>query len=167
MLDAILFNDPKKFKQESEYNYIDTITDNCIILCEDTGVKCFLAQQIEDICTGKHKESGYDYWADSPLNITDRFEYLPTTIFEIDEEQKISITIEPPFVLTANSPADIWFAIRDMENKVAIYPFRLFKGFNEVWESGIQNVYKSVISGKFGCYDGFSHTVNNTPIGKE
>ena len=156
MLKSIIFKDPEKFDYSNENNYMDIITNNCIILCEDPTLKYFLANQIEDICLGCHMhEEGHDYDVgdcDEEPKITDRIIYLPTSIFTIDNEQKIILTVEAPFILMATSAEDIWFAQRSVENKVSIYPFRVFKNHKATWRNGIENVYKDVISGRYGDY---------------
>ena len=156
MLKGILFNDPEKFDFYDDNNLMDVITNNCIILCEDTRVKNFLASQIEDICDGKHQsEEGYSYDVgdqEEDPKITNRMMYLPTSIFTIDNEQKITLTVEAPFILTAISIEDIWFAARSIENKISIYPLRVFKGHKETWDAGIEKVYKDFISGRYGYY---------------
>lgn len=159
MLRAILFNDPEKFDYTDQNNYIDNITDNCIILCEDSSIKSFLSQQIQDICDGKHLTEGHDYYADDDCQpkITNRFEYLPTAHLTINDTQKVYITIEAPFVLMTKQPEDIWFAIKTKDNKISIYPFRIFKGYKEDWERGVECVYKSVIAGRYGCYNGYGN----------
>ena len=154
MIKAILFNDPEKFDFNDDNNYIDIITNNCIILCESVSIKNFLARQIEDICDGKHRhEEGYTYSVgddeDAPdPQITNRIEYLPTALFTIDNEQRIVLTIEAPFILTATSIEDIWFAEK-VDDKISIFPFRCFKGHKETWDKGIEKVYRDVINGRY------------------
>ena len=154
MLRGILFNDPEKFDHNDDNNLMDVITNNCIILCEDTKLKYFLANQIEDICLGKHThEEGYEYYVgddEEEPKITGRMTYLPTSIFTIDNEQKIIVTVEAPFILTAKSIEDIWFAARSAENKVSIYPFKVFNGHKETWDKGVEKVYLNVINGRYG-----------------
>jgi hypothetical protein len=156
MLRGILFNDPEKFDYNDDNNLMDVITDNCIILCEDTKLKYFLANQIEDICLGNHThEGGYEYCVgddETEPEVTGRIAYLPTSIFTIDNEQKITITVEAPFILTAKSIEDIWFAARTNEDKISIYPFKIFKGHKEVWSQGVEKVYRNVINGRYGYY---------------
>jgi hypothetical protein len=158
MLKAIIFNDPEKFDFNNDNNNMDIISNNCIILCEDTKIKYFLARQIEDICDGKHRhEEGYLYSVGDDENapdpqITNRIEYLPTALFTIDNEQRIALTVEASFILTATSIEDIWFAERTADNKISIYPFRVFKGHKETWDKGIEKVYRDVINGRYMNY---------------
>lgn len=157
MFKGILFNDPEKFDFNNENNYMDIITNNCIVLCDDIKIKHFLASQIEDICDGKHQgEEGYTYDigdCEEDPKITSMIGYLPTSIFTIDNEQKITVTVEAPFILTATSIEDIWFASRSNDNKISIYPFRIFIGHKEIWDEGVEKVYKSFIHGRYSCYE--------------
>ena len=154
MLRGILFNDDKYFESINDDNLMDVLTENTIILCEDTEIKNFLYHAIIDICDGKHIESGYDYYIEDTdyLNYKYGINYLPTTELNIDTEQKITFTIEAPYILTATSPKDIWFAQRTKENKIRIYPLRVFKGYKERWEQGVYKIYIDTIAGRYGNY---------------
>ena len=109
---------------------------------------------IVDVCDGKHIETGYLYYIEDTdyLNYKYGINYLPTTELNIDENQKIIFTVEAPYILTAISPADIWFAQRTKENKIRIYPLRVFKGYKEIWEQGVYRVYIDTIVGRYGNY---------------
>lgn len=154
MLRGILFNDDKYFESVDDNNLMDVLTKNTIVLCEDTEIKNFLHHAIVDVCEGKHMEEGYLYHIEDTdyLNFKYGINYLPTTELNIDEEQKIIFTIEAPYILTATSPADIWFAQRTKENKIRIYPLRVFKGYKEIWEQGVYRVYIDTIVGRYGNY---------------
>ena len=154
MLRGILFNDDKYFESTNDNNLMDTLTQNTIILCEDTEIKKFLYNAIKDICYGKHEKQGYDYYIEKTdlLHFKYGINYLPTVELNIDDEQKIILTVEAPYILTATSPKDIWFAQRTKENKISIYPFRVFKGYKETWEDGVYKVYTETISGRYGNY---------------
>ena len=114
MLRGIKFNDDKYFESTDDNNLMDTLTQNTIILCEDTEIKKFLYNAIKDICYGKHEKQGYDYYIEKTDLLQFRYgiNYLPTVELNIDDEQKIILTVEAPYILTATSPKDIWFAQR-------------------------------------------------------
>lgn len=167
MLRGILFNDDKYFESINDNNLMDTLTQNTIILCEDTEIKKFLYHAIIDICDGKHIESGYDYYIEDTdyLNYKNGINYLPTTELNIDTEQKITFTVEAPYILTATSPKDIWFAQRTKENKIRIYPLRVFKGYKERWEQGVYKIYIDTIAGRYGNYS--YGNISKEKIGEE
>ena len=155
MLRGIKFNKEHYFDFNDNNNLMDILTENTIILCEDDIIKNFLSNEIKDICDGKHKtENGHDYYIEPEdnLNITYGINYLPTTELFIDDKQKIVLTIEAPYILTATSPKDIWFAQRTKYNKISIYPMRVFKGYKEKWDEGVYAVYRYIVSGKYGNY---------------
>lgn len=162
MLEGILFNNDKYFDSTDDNNLIDTMTKNTIILCEDSGVKMFLSNAIKEICRGVHKESGYDYYyVNEDIEYKIGLDYLPTTELFIDNEQKIVITIEAPYVLTAKDPEDIWLAARTADNKISIYPIRVFKGYKEKWAEGIDSVYRFIVQGRYGCYVMYNNVVED------
>lgn len=155
MLKAILF-DGDEFDYSNENNYIDKITNNCIILCEDTLVKRQMSKQIQDICDGKHKDRGHDYWATGDIRLTNRYEYLPTAHLVVNNTQKIYITVEAPFILTSKSVDDIWFAAKTHDEKISIYPLRVFKGYQDDWKNGVDYIYRNYINGNYGARGGYS-----------
>lgn len=154
MLRGILFNDEKYFESSDDNNLMDTLTENTIILCVDNKVKNFLYDAIRGICEGKHKEGGYEYYVEDTdkLNLKVGISYLPTAELYIDDEQKIILTMEVPYILTAKQPEDIWFAQRNRDNKIVIYPMKIFKGYKEKWEEGIEAVYRYIAQGRYGDY---------------
>ena len=170
MLDQVLFTNENKFDFNEENNLMDVITKNCVVLCQDTGVRYFLAKEIADICEGKHEDAdGHQYCTASGEmpRLTRRIEYLPTSIFEIDGEQQIVVSVEVPFVLSVKNVNDLWFAVRTRENKVALYPFTGFKNYKEVWAAGMSRLYCDVAGGRYYAPAPFGQTINNTEIGKE
>lgn len=155
MITGIEFNDSEKFDHTDDNNLMDIITENCIILCEDVDIKRFLANEIINICTGKYVDNDdvvYDVEPFEEPKLTKNVTYFPTSILEIDHTQRIVVTIEAPFILTATDKLDIWFAIRTNNNTVSIYPFKVFKGHQEDWNQGVYRVYFNTINGRYGSY---------------
>ena len=144
---------------------MDVLTTNTIVICQDTGVAHFLAEEINDICEGKHEIEGHDYYAEDTdeLNCRPGLMYLPTHELIIDGEQKIVFTVEAPYVFLAKSAKDIWFADRTEDNKINLYPLTIYIGYDEEWEKGLENIYKFIICGKYGNYS-YAH-INFAKIG--
>lgn len=167
MLRGIEFNNPNCFDTTDENNLMDVLTKNTIIICEDVGIKEFLAKEICDICEGKHKDTGHNYFAEDTdeLKYKRGIWYLPTFEIFIDNEQKIVLTIEAPYVFTANTPEDVWFAVRTIENKVAVYPIKVFKEYDKKWAEGLDAVYKFIVGGRYGPFS-YSNT-NMSPVGSD
>ena len=154
MLRGILFNDDKYFYSLNDDNLMDILTNNTIVICEDNKIKDFLYKAITEICDGQHSESGYDYYIEpeDKLCLKVGLNYLPTTELFIDDNQKIVLTMEAPYILTAKSPDDIWIAQRSCDNRIAIYPIRVFKGYKEKWDEGVDAVYQFIVNGRYGDY---------------
>lgn len=150
-----------QFETKDNYNLMSELTSNTIILCANPKIKNFITQQIVDIFDCKHEEfdeESHDYNSnDYPCNMDYKYiiQYLPTTILFIDSLQQIILTVEAPFVIQAKSPKDIWFVDYDKDNKLIVYPFNIFKGYQDDWDKGIMEVYKNVCNGRYGCYDGY------------
>lgn len=71
--------------------------------------------------------------------------------------QRITLCIEPAMIYKAENIKDIWFfdwSGKDEDYKESIYPMVVFKGSHEVWESGLDNVYRYIVNGRYGTYDG-------------
>lgn len=82
-------------------------------------------------------------------------EYLPTSIYMVDNEQKFVFTTEAPFILQCTDSYDLWFCDTNKEGEIQLYSFVEFKGYKEAWDKGIYVVYKEVINGRYGCYEGY------------
>ena len=150
-----------QFETKDDYNLMNELTSNTIILCANSKIKNFIMQQIVDILDCKHKEfdeESHDYNTDDyPCNMDYKYiiQYLPTTILSINSLQQIILTIEAPFILQAQSPKDIWFVDYDKDNKLLVYPFTIFKGYKDDWDEGVMELYKNVCNGRYGCYVGY------------
>lgn len=154
MLERIEFRD-KRFRTEDDYNIID-FTDNTIILCSNYKLMDSLAKEIINTVNGTAEYN--DYWCDD----TDINAAKLDLCFGLQRiiginGQKITLALEPAIIYKAGKIEDIWlFNCRGKENKYEefIYPISIFKGSLEVWDSGKDNVYKTICSGQYGCYDG-------------
>lgn len=97
------------------------------------------------------KTSEQDHNAEIKTNVI----YMPTSIFTVDNEQRFVFTTEAPFVLQCNNPYDLWFCDTNNENEIQLYSLVGFKGYKEAWSNGVDNIYKNVINGRYGCYEGY------------
>ena len=71
--------------------------------------------------------------------------------------QKIILCLEPAMVYRAKDIKDIWFITSSGEGddyKEVIYALTTFKGIEEIYSKGLDEIYKYVVAGRFGCYDG-------------
>ena len=46
---------------------------------------------------------------------------------------------------------------KESVRKETVYPLRIFKGYEEIWESG--KTYKYTVNGRFGCYVKYANIV--------
>ena len=155
MVREILFTD-KRFDTHEDNNFLCRITENTIILCSGYELMESLADEIVKTINGQAEYN--DYVCDEEDVGKARYELNFGLQKVIDVNgQKITLCLEPAMVYKAKQLEDIWFFDcrgTDDDYKEFIYPMYVFKGSAEVWASGLDEVYKTVVSGKYGCYDG-------------
>lgn len=150
MITCIEFKN-KIFETKDDNNIISPATNNMIILCNSSETKDIISDEIERL----NDDDGADYGSSSgkDADIKNVIRYKPTSVYDIDnEEQKFIITVEDPYILTAKDKWDIWFADVNKENRIEIYPFVSFIGSEEIWDRGIDRVYKDVLIGRYGNF---------------
>lgn len=160
MVRSIQFNDGR-FKKEEDYNLLSPLTDNTIILCPDWKRMNSLAKEMIDTINGNAEYNNYD--CDD--------EDIGSAMFELRfglqmkiriNSQTITLALEPAIIYKAKNPEDIWLFEWSGTDGIptlpkyqeAIYPMLIFKGSREVWNKGVDEVYKTICSGRYGCYDG-------------
>ena len=154
MVNAIKFNSTR-FNSHDDNNLLE-LTDNTIILCPNTDIMISLSDEILNTINGKAEYN--DYWCNNSdvgnAEITLRFGLL--TLINIGK-QKITLAIEPSIIYKAKSINDIWFIDyngKGLTYKESIYPMTILKGSKNVWDNGLDEVYKMVVGGRYGCYNG-------------
>lgn len=151
MLEYIEFKEDR-FKKEEDFNVID-FTENTIILCNNCKLMNSLAEEIINTVNGKAEYN--DYWCESEDIGKAEIELHFGLQCLIDiNGQKITLSLEPSIIYKANKPEEIWLFGINGYNKEVIYPMLIFKGSNQIWEAGKDEVYKNICNGRFGCYDG-------------
>ena len=159
MLNAVEFLDDI-FNKEDDNNIMCELTDNTIIICSNSRVKNIILKHIiECFKSSDYENCDYNYEDGDKFQI--EVSYNPTSVINVSNNnnltQRITITKEVPFILQAKNPNDIWFANYNEESsQTSIYPFTIFKGYIDVWDKGVMNVYKKIINGcygNFGVYD--------------
>ena len=154
MVNAIQFNSTR-FNSYEDNNLLE-LTNNTIILCPNIDIMISLSNEILDTINGKAEYN--DYWCDNSdvgkAELSLRFALL--SLINIGK-QTITLAIEPSIIYKARSIDDIWFIAYNgngITYKESIYPMTIFKGSKNVWDSGLDEVYKMVVDGRYGCYDG-------------
>lgn len=162
MVRGILFKD-KRFDTEDYNNLLCQITDNTIILCANHRLMCSLAEEIFNTINGNAEYNDYDCDEEDVSKAKYELNFGLQKVIDING-QKIILCLEPAMIYKAKHIRDIWFADwigKDDDYKESIYPMTIFKGSNEVWDSGLDEVYKMVVGGRYGCYDGSWVTLTN------
>lgn len=155
MVRGILFKD-KRFDTKDDNNLICPITDNTIILCANYKLMRSLAEEIFNTINGNAEYNDYDCDEEDVGKAKYELNFGLQKVIDING-QKIILCLEPAMIYRAKHIRDIWFADwieKDGNYKEFIYPMTIFKGSNEVWDSGLDEVYKMVAGGRYGCYDG-------------
>lgn len=154
MVKGILFTD-KRFDTNNENNQLD-FTENTIILCNNYDLMDSLAEEIINTINGKAEHN--EYCCDKEDVGKAKYELCFGLQRAIDVNgQKIILCLEPAMIYRAKKIEDIWFYDWSGKGdcyKELIYPMTLFIGSDEVWNDGLDKVYKMIVSGKYGGYDG-------------
>ena len=155
MLESILFKD-KRFDTTGNNNLMAELTSNTIILCSDYKVMSTLADEILKTVNGDADYNDY-FCDDEDIGKANYTLYFGLQrVIEIND-QKIILCLEPAMIYRATSIEDIWFATSAGEGetyKEAVYSLDAFIGSKAIYAEGLDKVYKFIVSGRFGCYDG-------------
>lgn len=152
MVEAIEFKH-ERFEIKNYYNLLAPITDNIIILCNNAKLMYNLAEEIINTINGKAEYN--DYWCDEEDVGKAKYElnFGLQKVINING-QKVTLGLEPALVYKAKQIEDIFFFDCNGYDKEALYPMTVFKGSYDVWEEGLDKIYRMIVSGRYGCYDG-------------
>ena len=154
MLEHIEFNS-NKFEKDS--NMLGgELTENTIVLCSSYETMDMLHKSI--VCCLNENDEQIDldiysyYCEDEDINNA-----KTTLAFSIQRvikinNQTITLSLEPSIIYKANKMEDIWFA--EKNDRYSIYAMSQFKGCKEKWDEGKDAVYRYIVNGRYGCYDG-------------
>lgn len=155
MVEAILFND-KRFDTKDDNNLMCPITENTIILCANYRLMNSLAEEIVNTINGKAEYNDYNCNEEDIGKAKYELNFGLQKVIDVNG-QKIILCLEPAMIYRAKQIKDIWFADwvgKDDDYKESVYPMTIFKGSKEIWDSGLDKVYKTIVNGRYGCYDG-------------
>jgi hypothetical protein len=154
MLQYIEFKN-ERFKTKDNYNLLCDLTNNTIILCSNYKLMTTLCDEIINTVNGQAEYN--DYWC-KDVDINNAKLELCFDLQRIIDinGQKITLSLEPSIVYKAKDIKDIWFFdwIGNLPYKEFIYPITIFKGSQENWDEGLDEVYKYIVNDRYGCYDG-------------
>lgn len=155
MVRGILFKD-KRFDTKDDNNLMNPITENIIILCANYKLMYSLAEEIINTINGNAEYNDYDCDEEDIGKARYELNFGLQKIIDING-QKIILCLEPAMVYRTKDIRDIWFVDwvgKDDNYKESIYPMTIFKGSFDVWDSGLDEVYKMVVGGRYGAYNG-------------
>lgn len=155
MVRGILFKD-KRFDTKDDNNLMSPVTENTIILCANYRLMRSLAEEIINTINGNAEYNDYDCDAEDVGKAKYELNFGLQKVIDING-QKIILCLEPAMIYRAKQIRDIWFADwigKDNDYKESIYPMTIFEGSFEVWDGGLDEVYKTIVNGSYGCYDG-------------
>ena len=155
MLRGILFTD-KRFDTNNDNNLMYQITENTIILCANFKLMQSLAEEIINTINGKAEYNDYDCDETDVGMAKYKLNFGLQKVIDING-QTITLCLEPAMIYKAKELGDIWFFDYNGTGdnyKEFIYPMTVFRGCAEVWEKGLDEVYKMVVGGRYGTYDG-------------
>lgn len=157
MVRVIEFKD-KRFKTEKDYNLMSPISDNMIILCPDYKTMDSFTKEIIRTINGEVEYNNYDCDDEDIGQAKIILSFWLQRIIDING-QKVTLALEPAIVYKAKDINDIWFinwsgGAAGTTYKEFIYPMTIFKGSKEVWDSGLDEVYKTICNGRYGTYNG-------------
>ncbi len=155
MVRGILFKDVR-FDTRDDNNLMCPMTENTIILCPNYRLMRTLAEEIVNTINGNAEYNDYDCDENDVGQAKYELNFGLQKVINING-QKIILCLEPAMVYRATNIRDIWFADcsgTDNEYIEILYPMTIFKGSREVFENGLDEVYKMIIHGRYGCYNG-------------
>lgn len=155
MVRGIKFNHPR-FDTNNDNNILGPITENTIILCNNPSLMRMFATEIVATINGEAEYNDYDCDDEDVGKAKFELEFGLQKVIDING-QKIFLALEPAMVYKAKQIEDIWFLdwVGSGDNyREQIYPMTVFKGSREKWDEGLCAVYKMIVGGRYGCYDG-------------
>ena len=133
------------------------LTENTIILCNNTKTKYKMVKLTINVLDRKFNTL-YNAWVDEEdYDIFDKdrcfINFSSITIFNL-YNQKITLSIEPSIIYKAKNVKDIHFVDVDCKNKYMVYAMTNFEDSEEIFNKGLDEVCKTIIGGRYGCYNG-------------
>lgn len=155
MVRAIEFKD-KRFELFDNDNLLTPITENIIIICNNLKLMTSFAEEIINTVNGRAEYNDYDCDDEDVGKAKYEINFGLQKVIDING-QKIILGLEPALVYRAKQLEDIWFLDcvgKDDDYKEFIYPLFAFKGGQNIWDEGLDRVYRDICNGIYGCYDG-------------
>lgn len=157
MLNHIEFinTDNQESDFENDYNLFGgELTENTIVLCDSYNTMNTFHKRILEVINNKDSEDySCNYFCeDEDINHAETILCFGLQRVIKINNQTITLALEPSIIYKANEMEDIWFI--EKFDKYKILPMSRFKGSKEKWLEGKDAVYKYIVNGRYGCYDG-------------
>lgn len=155
MLYGIEFKD-KRFDTNDENNQFIDLTNNTIVLCSNYKLMATLAIEIVKTVNGEAEYNDYRCAEEDVGKAKYCLNFGLQKVIHIND-QTITLCLEPAMIYKAKDIKDIWFCDwkgSGEDYKEVIYPMDAFIGSKGIWNKGLDEVYKNIVSGRYGCYDG-------------
>jgi hypothetical protein len=155
MLEGIRFNDPR-FDSNDGNNILSPLTENTIILCCNCDVMYHLSEDIFNTVNNRVQQHDYACDDEDIGNAQYRIGFFLQRVIQINA-QTITLCLEPAMVYKAKELDDIWFLdTKKIGDRYVeqIIPLKAYKGARELWEKGLDAVYKEIVIGRYGGYTG-------------
>lgn len=128
---------------------LDELTSNTIFMCDSSETKNILSKCVADNFINKTEKSirvndGYD-WIDE-ICCECKMDFPQTTIYNLNNNLDLTITVENAFVFNITNPYDIWF-IQKREDGFAFIPLSDFE--YEKYNNNPIMLYKALSVGRF------------------
>ena len=138
------------------------LTKNTIMIFKQSWIKNRVARRIAEIWEKDDDEDSSIIYGTSLLDEDkpsldlekENINYLQTTVVNLKGGQRFTFTTEPPFILLATNPYDVWFVDSTDEagnEEITCWAFTDFIGHKDDWDKGIWHIYKNFCNGVYGC----------------
>lgn len=145
-----------KQKYDKDYNSMADLTKNTIILCPNYKTMASFAEEIFNTVNEKAEYNNYDCDTEDIGTAKYLLNFGLQKIIQVND-QTITLALEPSIIYKAETAEDIWFIDycgKDEDYRESIYALTSFIGCEDFWRKGKNYIYKMLVNGKFGCYEG-------------
>lgn len=141
------------FTRKFNFNELLELTTNTIIICNAYKTMVDLSNEIINTVNGSAEYNDYRC-DDSDIGQAKIILQFGLQRKIAINQQIITLALEPAMIYLADKPEDIWFADTNDDGEYAVWALTSFMGYNDCWDEGKDNIYKMVVNGRFGAYNG-------------
>lgn len=144
----------RNYDVEGHGNWLCQLTKNTIILCNNYCLMDMLCKEIVGTINGSAEYNNY-VCDDTDIGVARvDIRFGLQRLIRIND-QTITLSIEPAIVYKAKCVEDIWFFETVLGKPVnQLYALSEFRESENDWAVGLDNIYRNVVGGRYGAYDG-------------